>query len=481
MRPFRTIGSRVFKSDVFRLAAVFAVLFLVFTGVLIATVLYIVDETQRFALMSANDVDIATVKNGFLEEGLAEAIELVRQRLGSAQATRRAVYPCCYMIIEDESGKKLAGNLPALPARIGVREIPAPESGPVQEPAGTTSNAGRRAILGRGIELTHGIYLFVGRDTDLLTATRARILSAFIWVVAGAAAISMAGGLYLGFRTMRRVDAITDTCKAIISGRFEQRIPLTGREGQWDRLAGAINDMLSRIAALLDNLRQVSSDVAHDLRTPLTRTRNRLESARSKSTSMADYSAAVDTAIDDMDRLLSMFAAVLRISQVEAGARLSTFSSISLTEILATIYEIFLPVAEDYKHELTSNLQLDVHIRGDRELLIQMFSNLLENAIQHTPERTRIKIALKAEGAQVISSVTDDGLGIEPSQLDKVLRRFYRVSSSRTTAGHGLGLALVAAIAQSHQANLTLSNANPGLCVTATFSADPCDRAVLTS
>jgi signal transduction histidine kinase len=451
-------------------------LFLIFTGVLIATVLFIVDETQRLALMSANDADIATVKNGYLEEGVTEAIELVRQRLGVTPSTRTTVDSCCYLIMVDEFGKKLAGNLPALPTRDGILEIPAPESGQAQKQDGAMSTDAPLAILGRGVELAPGIYLFVGRGTALLTATRTRILRAFLWVVAGAAAISMAGGLYLGFRTMRRVDAITDTCNAIISGRLEQRIPLTGRADQWDRLAGSINDMLNRIAALLDNLRQVSSDVAHDLRTPLTRTRNRLESARNKSTSMAEYSAAVGTAIDDMDRLLSMFAAVLRISQVEAGARMGTFSTVSLTEILATIYEIFLPVAEDYNHELTANLQVDVHIRGDQELLIQMFSNLLENAIQHTPERTRIQIVLKAEGAQVISSVSDDGAGIEPTQLDKVLRRFYKVSSSRTTAGHGLGLALVAAIAQSHQATLALTNASPGLRVTATFARDQHNR-----
>jgi signal transduction histidine kinase len=230
--------------------------------------------------------------------------------------------------------------------------------------------------------------------------------------------------------------------------------------------------MLNRISMLLENLRQVSSDVAHDLRTPLTRTRNRLEEARTKSTSIADYSAAVETAIDDMDQLLSMFAALLRISQVEAGTRMSTFSTVSLTEILETIYQIYLPVAEDYKHALGSNIQADVRIRGDEELLIQMFSNLLENAIHHTPEHSRIQIALKVEGNRVVSSVTDDGPGIESTEHEKVLRRFYRVSSSRSTSGHGFGLALVAAIAQLHHATLALSSADPGLRVTTTFPSD---------
>jgi signal transduction histidine kinase len=285
--------------------------------------------------------------------------------------------------------------------------------------------------------------------------------------------IAVVGGLFLGFRFMRRVDAIAETCNAIIAGRLGERIPLTGREDEWDRLAGAINEMLNRISALLENLRQVSSDVAHDLRTPLTRMRNRLEDARTKSVSAAEYSAAVTTAIEDTDQLLAMFTAVLRISQVEAGTRAGAFSLVPLSDLLENIYQIYLPVAEDYGHSLTSALQPGIRIQGDAELLTQMFSNLLENAIRHTPERTRIEISLRLEGKLVAASISDDGPGIDPSEHQKVLRRFYRLSSSRSTSGHGLGLALVAAIAQLHHAKLTLSSANPGLCVTTTFPGDP--------
>jgi signal transduction histidine kinase len=258
---------RIFKSDGFRLAAVFALLFLTFTGILIGTVLIIVEETQRSALISANDADITTVLNGFLDEGVPEAVEVVRQRLGSA-VPGRALHADCYMIIEDDQRQKLAGNLPETSPQLGVFEIRLP---------GLETRAGPTVILGRGVEITKGFYLFVGRDTALLAATRDRILRAFLWVVIGAIVIAGAGGLFLGFRFMRRVDAIAQTCQGIIAGRLDERIPLTGREDEWDRLAGAINEMLSRISALLENLRQVSSDVAHDLRTPLTRVRNRLE------------------------------------------------------------------------------------------------------------------------------------------------------------------------------------------------------------
>ena len=459
--------NRIIKSDVFRFAALFAFLFLAFTGMLIGTVLWIVEGTQRVALTSANDADIATVTNGFLDEGLPEAVEVVKQRLGSASRIR-VLHPDCYMVIETDSQQKLAGNLPLLPPRLGVFEIDLPRSEDQPKAAGTQT---RRppVILGRGIKVTTGAYLFVGRDTALLTATRERILSAFMWVGLGAVIVAVAGGLFLGSRFMRRVDAIADTCKNIIAGRLDERIPLIGREDEWDRLASVINEMLNKISALLENLRQVSSDVAHDLRTPLTRMRNRLEEAWAKSVSIPAYSAAVATAIDDMDQLLAMFSALLRISQVEAGTRLGTFKLVSLTGLLENIYQMYLPVAEDYGHSFTSILEDGVSIHGDAELLTQMFSNLLENAIRHTPEHTRIRITLKTEGKLVLASVADNGIGIDPSEHEKVLRRFYRVSSSRSSAGHGLGLALVAAIAQLHQAKLTLAAAKPGLQVTTKF------------
>jgi signal transduction histidine kinase len=444
--------TRILKSDVFRFAALFAFLFLAFTGILLATVLWIVQGTQRAALMSANDADIATVANGFLDEGVPEAVEVVKQRLGPPNLAR-PLHQDVYMAIENEQGQQLAGNLPQLPRTLGI----------------FTTRVGHSVILGRGAEVTKGVYLFVGRDTAQLTATRERILRTFFWVVLGAIAIAVAGGLVLGVRFMRRIDAIAATCKGIIAGRLDERIPLMGREDEWDRLAGAINEMLNRISALLDNLRQVSSDVAHDLRTPLTRMRNRLEEARTKSSSISEYSAAVDTAIDDTDQLLAMFSALLRISQVEAGTRLSSFSWVSLTDILENIYQMYLPVAEDYQHSLISDCQKGIDIRGDAELLTQMFSNLVENAIRHTPEHTRIRIVLKSEGKLVTASVIDGGPGIDPSEHEKVLRRFYRVSSSRSAAGHGLGLALVAAIAQLHHAKLALSSANPGLRVDTSF------------
>lgn len=191
---------------------------------------------------------------------------------------------------------------------MGLFSFPAPR-GRSQEP--------RSTVLGRGVYIADGVYLFVGRDTAQIAATRLRILKAFAWVEIVSVLLAALGGIFYSPQFIRRIDAIARTCQAIVAGRFNDRIPLRDSGDELDSLAAAINDMLDRISMLLDNLRQVSSDVAHDLRTPLTHLRNRREEARRKSLTTADYFGAVAHAIEDTDRLLAIFTALLRISQIE--------------------------------------------------------------------------------------------------------------------------------------------------------------------
>jgi signal transduction histidine kinase len=288
-------------------------------------------------------------------------------------------------------------------------------------------------------------------------------------VALGTCAFAVLAGLFLGRRFMARVDAITQTCERVISGKLNERIPVRGRGDEWDRLARAINEMLDRISSLLENLQQVSSDVAHDLRTPLTRLRNRLEAAREKSIGVIDYSAAISSAIEDTDRLLSMFSALLRISQIEAGTRVHSFAPVTLAAVLERLFQLYLPVAEDCAHSLARDLQQGLTIRGDEELLTQLFSNLIENALRHSPAGTHIRLIVAGANGDCVASVIDDGPGVAAHDLGKITRRFYRGSSSRSSEGHALGLSLVAAIAQLHSAKLHLADASPGLRVDLMF------------
>jgi len=472
---------RIFHTESFRLAALFAVLFLGLAGALIAVVYWIVEDTQTAGLVSVIDADINTINNGYREKGIEEAVEIVRQRLGSTDYSNVDL-PGGYILLQDSPHGKLAGNLASLQPRLGLMSLPRPrrareehkesesrEHAQVKDTEGVhveRSRPPRRGIvLGKGVYLAQGVYLFVGRDTATIAAARTRILQAFAWLTGATIILAALGGILFSVQFLRRIDAIARTCNAIVAGRFNDRIPLRGSDDELDRLARAINTMLDRIAALLDNLRQVSSDVAHDLRTPLTHLRQRLEHANVKSRTVDDYSAAVSQAIADTDQLLAIFSALLRISQIEAGTRAAAFSEVSLSELLNRIYEMYRPVAEDRGHVLQRDVRDGIKVRGDAELLTQLFVNLIENALRHTPPGTSILIALDTAPGNAVARICDTGPGIAADEREKVFRRFYRVTTSRSTPGNGLGLALVAAIAKLHQAKVELSDNSPGLCV----------------
>lgn len=458
MRP-----TRLFKTESFRSAALFATLFLVLSWVLLGVVYWIVNDTQTAALVGAIDADINTIRNGYRGEGVPEAIEVVQQRLGSENYTGPDL-PGGYILLRDESTGKLVGNLSPIDFQLGLFSIRVPRN---------HEHKSKVSVLGRGVYLAPGVYLFVGRDTRQISATRMRIIKAFVWIEGISILLAGLGGVFFSVQFMRRIDAITRTCRSIIAGQFNDRISLRGAGDELDNLSVAINNMLDRISTLLDSLRQVSSDVAHDLRTPLTHLRNRLEEARQKSVTTDDYAAVVNHAIGDTDHLLVIFDALLRISQIESGSRLAAFSTLSLSDLLERSCEMYGPVAEDRHQALSHNIEKDVRIRGDGELLTQMFSNLIENAIRHAPSGASISIRLAVSGNTAAASVEDNGPGIPSEERDKVFRRFYRVTSSRSTPGNGLGLALVAAIANLHNARVELSDNHPGLRVQASFERVP--------
>lgn len=460
--------TRLLRSESARVAVGGAVLFVIATAVLIAVVLWIVADTQRAALSQANDDDIATLLAGFNQEGLGEAKEILRQRVGDS-SDGASMASQIFMRLQGRDEHHSVGNLPLLPETVGnlsFHWFPANGS-VVQGPDG--GRGGGVLIFGRGVRLDDAHYLFVGRGTSALFETRERILAAFLWVMLGSIIAAAVGGYVLASRLMRQVDTISRTCERFVAGRLTERLATTGSGGEWDRLASAINEMLNRISGLLENLQQVSSDIAHDLRTPLTRMRHRLETARLAATSAPEYLSAIDRAIDDTDQLLALFSSLLSIAQIEAGTRVAAFRPLNLADVLGKIYELYRPVAEDSGRTLHLGAVADTPIKGDPELLLQMLSNLVENAIRHTPLGTQITMQLKAGRGLVTLKVQDDGEGIPSQDIGKVTRRFYRVEGSRSSPGHGLGLALVNAIAQLHGTKLELANAAPGLIAAMVF------------
>ena len=317
--------------------------------------------------------------------------------------------------------------------------------------------------------LGDGLRLVVADNLDSIEDIEDVILNGLVVVLVFAVALGLGTGVFLSRSILHRVDSVTRTAEAIANGDISQRIALTGSGDDFDRLAATLNTMLDRIADLLENLRQVSNDIAHDLRTPLAHLRQRLEDTKIYAVSTSDYQRAVHDAIEDVDALLDTFSALLRIAQVEAGTQSSSIYPVSLSDVMQTVADAYGPDIEDSGRLLQTDIPPAVTIAGDRELLTQLFANLLENALRHTPPGTHIAIRLRGNHTQAVAEVSDDGPGIPPHEHARVFRRFYRLERSRTTPGNGLGLSLVGAVATLHHASIELLDTKPGLTVQIRF------------
>lgn len=330
-------------------------------------------------------------------------------------------------------------------------------------------------LIGYGERLPDGTYLAAARDDEPVTETMEAVLQAA--AIAGILAVTLGviGGLFMSTLYLRRVDALDRTASVIFDGDMSRRMPVRGTGDEFDRLAASLNRMLDRISALMDNLRQVSTDVAHDLRTPLSRLRQRLEDFGKTDLTQAQR-AALDGAVSEADRILSIFTALLQIAQVEGGSMRKRFEAVDLAALVTEVGEIYQAVAEGAGHTLAIHAAPDAIVRGNRELLLQLLVNLVENAITHTPAGTEVAVSVERRGEVVLLEVADDGPGILPSERDRVFGRFYRLDASRSTPGTGLGLALVAAIAEIHDVKVEVGDNRPGLLITLAFGAPEAGR-----
>ena len=445
---------RIFRTESFRLAALFTAVFTGLAALMFTAAFWITGDALTSEVSDSINVDLAAIERGFNTEGIEEVEEIIQQRLVRPGFSG-------FFLLQDTTGKKLAGNLPPSLPVIGSFIKPLTISDE-EDPAKSTQHS----ILGKGIVFTDGTYVFVGQDTQRVYETRQLILRTFGWIMAAAVALAIGGGTLISLGFLARIDAITQNCRAIIRGQLRSRIPVRGTRDELDELAVTINDMLDRNGTLMESLRQVSSDVAHDLRTPLMHLRHRLEMVQTSRRSLEAYSAAVDRAISDSDEILSLFAALLSISQIESGTRRATFLPLNLHDLLKHVLDTYRPVAEDREQSLEAMCAPRVIVQGDRALLIQMFANVVENAMRYSFPRTKIAVTLAISAGNAVVRIVDSGPGIPLAEREKIFRRFYRLERSRGTPGNGLGLALVSAIAELHGARIELSDNNPGLCLT---------------
>lgn len=297
------------------------------------------------------------------------------------------------------------------------------------------------------------------------------VLMSFVWGTFFILGLAIVGGALLASRVQRRLDGIAATMVDVSHGRLQARIPLTGNGDDIDAVSGQVNAALDRLSALVDGMREVSANIAHDLKTPLNRLQMILESAADKTTSGADVSGELADARTEALQINETFDALLRIAQIEAGARKARFIDLDVGRLVATIGEIYSDVAEDDGKVLSTTIVpgTEWYIHGDRDLLMQLVANLVENALRHCPPGTVIAVSVTRQDDRILVCVCDNGPGIPAGEREKVFQRLYRLDSSRTTPGSGLGLSLVRAVADLHGATITLEDRHPGLAVIISF------------
>lgn len=311
--------------------------------------------------------------------------------------------------------------------------------------------------------------LLVGTDLNdqehLLTHIARVLLTAVAIIIAAA----MLGGWWMGRSVLSRIDSIHQTTKVIIDGDLSQRMSLDGRETEFNRLAQVINDMLDRIEILLSSMHDVTDNLAHDLRNPLNRLRHRLEAMRFQPPDKKKKDTELNAAIEDVDKLISTFNAILNIAQIKAEVRRDHWEDIDITRMMEELAGLYTVVAEDAGIKLDLYTEHNLHLFADRQLLAQATTNLLDNAIKYTPKGGKIQLKSFRKSATLIIAVTDSGIGIPSNEYERVFKRFVRLENARNTPGNGLGLSLVKAVIDLHHGQIILNNNQPGLRVELVF------------
>jgi signal transduction histidine kinase len=459
MRYAKTL--RALRTTNFRLSVLFAAVFALSFAILIAIVYITASSAMRHQLRQTVEEDAQTLTEEVRTDGLSSIISDIDERLRSAAGSAR------YYYLADAQGRRVAGNLKAMTAQAGwvARPFTAAETDDSNLMADEDHE-----LWGLGTKFDDGAFLFVGQDAFATITTQETILASIGWSLVIALIIAIAAGAFASRRFLSKIDAINVTSTAIMEGRRE-RIPTEGTADELDRLSANLNRLFDSNESLLDSLKQVTTNIAHDLRSPLSRLKQGLEASLQPGSSKEMQEQAITGAIDEADRLLAISTGLLRIAQIESGSRRKGFKPVQLSETLIRVGEAYRAVAEDQGKSFTMAIEPGIRIVGDQDLLVQMFANLVENAIHHTPSDARIRLGLTSTADGILAEVADSGPGIPNDQKEKVFERFYRLDASRATPGNGLGLSLVSAVAALHGIEVALEDNLPGLRAIVRFPA----------
>lgn len=458
--------AQLWRTSTVRLTATFILIFTIFSILLLAFIGW--QSSVQIQRQQADDIDreVRVLLRIDASQGI-RALAFAVDRIS------RAPGPGVYFL-GDASGQYLLGNVTDVPPDVllepGTYGFDYERANPLADSPVENEDAGPRrsgyAVV-RSVELSNGMRLVVGRDVVERRGFSAIIVQSFLVGVIGIVLFSVIAGGITAQRVLKRIDTIRDTSTKIMSGNLSERVPVTKRNDEFDGLATNLNAMLDRIEQLLQGLKEVTDNVAHDLKTPLTRLRNQAESALRDGATDQQRQQALVTTIAESDRLIQTFNALLMIARAEAGAPSGAFADIDVSTIVADVAELYGPVAEDEGILIETTIAEGVHLRANRELIGQAMVNLLENAVKYAkPEgegQGRITVGLRRDASRVLIEVADNGPGIPAEDRKRVLERFVRLEKSRSEPGSGLGLSLVDAVTRLHGGVFRIEDNSPGV------------------
>jgi len=450
---------KLLRTTAFQLTLVYLLIFVLFAASLLG---YFALNTRR--LINEQITRTVTAEIGRLREqyteagirGLVLVIDLRSRRPGSS-----------LYLVTTPNGEALAGNVGSL--QPGVLDHPGWLETSYRR-IEATEEVEHRALV-EVVELPGGFRLLVGRDLEERERIYGIIANAGRWSFALVVVLGLAGGFFVSRRVLKRIDAMTDTAHTIMAGDLSGRLPIAGTGDELDRLADNVNAMLERIEALMRGLKEVSDNIAHDLKTPLTRLRNRCEQALRGAKGDGDYRAALESTIAESDELIRTFDALLMIARAESGHARDNMIEFDAAEIARDVGELYEPLADEKGLALRVEAPLAAPVRGNRELVSQALANLIDNAIKHAgPEASKnngapaeIVVGAVADSERITLSVADRGPGIPDADRGRAVERFVRLEKSRSQPGSGLGLSLASAVARLHGGELRLEDNHPGL------------------
>ena len=437
------------RSASFRLSLIYILLFGSSAALLLGFLYWATAGTLSDQVDAIIEADIKGLAEQYEQRGTPGVAAIISERVRKDPGGR-TVY-----LLTDPLRRPLVGNLSKWPT------VAPDASGWIEFELQDRDAPDGEVYLARArpFVLLDGLNLLVGREVRELVRTRDMAINAVIWGSAITLALALAGGIAMSRSTTRRIEAINQTSREIADGALDRRIPTLGTDDEFDRLAIQLNEMLDRNQSLMEGLRHVTDNIAHDLRTPLSRLRQTLESLDENGLSKTGRTTRIDRAIAEADGLLSVFNALLRITQIEAGGRRENFATIDIGELLRDVAELYEPVAEEKNLSFSLRCDETTGIEGDRDLLFQAIANLADNAVKYAPPGGSVTM----HAADRTVTVSDTGPGIPEEAFEEVFLRFHRLETARSTPGSGLGLSLVKAVANLHNGGVKLEDNCPGL------------------